>query len=89
MNASYLVRPFEPAEDRILAVRKYAGVREKRIAHELGRSPSSVNHRWYVLRRKLERRHPDVLELHRKEELALLQALIAEAASPETLGDER
>lgn len=88
MSAPYLVKPFTPEEDRILAVRKYAGVREKVIAHELHRPARAINCRWQRLRKKLERRHPDVLEQHRQEELALLEALIAESTSHEVHGDE-
>lgn len=76
-------RRFNRAEDNLLVRRRSDGARDKVIARELGRSPSSVNNRLQTLRRRIREAHPDVLERHRQEELQLLRKLIAESSYPD------
>lgn len=73
---------WQPEDDRKLVDLKKAGARHKAIARELGRTPSSVDHRTAYLRES------GVLLCHREEEIDLLQRLLAEAQTAEVYGEE-
>ena len=73
--------PWKSDEIAYVARRKREGARHKIIAREVGRTPRSIDQLLHRLEKEIGQ---EVLELHREEELALLERLVRENAGPLT-----